>query len=85
VIVTGNRSGEPPDLEELKKVASVASPHQVPVLVGSGVNTGNIVEFSHYANGFIVGSCFKKDGKIHNAVEPGRVVELMRILKTITN
>jgi len=78
VIITGLRTGEPTtldDVEVAKKAAGGTS-----VLVGSGVNPNNIQEFSQYAQGFIVGSYLKKDGKLKNPVDPARVRALVECL-----
>src|SRR5207245_6156939 len=58
VIVTGARTAEPPDLAELRRVKKAA---QVPVVIGSGMTPGNIKTYYPLAEGFIVGSAFRKD------------------------
>ena len=50
------------------------------MLVGSGVNPNNIREFSQFAQGFIVGSYLKKDGKLKNPVDSARVRALVECL-----
>jgi hypothetical protein len=47
------------------------------VLVGSGVGTGNLADYRHWADGFIVGSSLKVDGRVTGPIDPRRVRELM--------
>ena len=75
IIVTGRRTGEETSLEELLKVKSYTT---LPVLVGSGVTVDNIERYWRYADGFIVGTYFKKNGVTTNPVDIGRVKKLMK-------
>ena len=79
IILTGSRTGAQTDLDELKSVRNLSE--GIPVLVGSGVNDKNINEYSKYADGFIIGSYFKVDGKTTNPVEKERVLKLMEQLR----
>ena len=74
VIVTGARTGRAPALEDVRAARDLFS---MPVLVGSGVTEDNIVEFSRYADGFIVGTYFKKRGE----VDVERVRRLCRLIR----
>lgn len=78
IIITGTRTGEPAILEDVEVAKKVAG--SVSVLVGSGVNPDNIQEYSKYAQGVIVGSYLKKDGKLKNPVDPARVCALVECL-----
>lgn len=61
IVVTGARTGEPPDPQLVRRVVEVS---EVKVLVGSGMNPSNIAKYG-YAHGFIVGTYLKgKDGWI---------------------
>jgi uncharacterized protein len=60
VIVTGPRTGESPDLRELRRVKESA---RVPVVIGSGMTPRNISRYMAWADGFIVGSALREDGK----------------------
>jgi uncharacterized protein len=60
VIVTGPRTGEPPELKELRCAKESAS---VPVFVGSGISSRNISRYMPLADGFIVGSALREGGK----------------------
>jgi hypothetical protein len=74
IIVSGEMTGEeakPSDVDVVKQHT------HLPVLIGSGVTPENIHRVYHRADGFIVGSYFKKDGKGNNFVEDRRVRTFM--------
>lgn len=75
LIITGTATGSPTDAEDLKTVRKATD---LPVLVGSGVTPENFQSVAHYADGFIIGSYFKKDGYWKNGVDAGRVKALCR-------
>jgi len=50
---------------------------RVPLFIGSGIKAETIGEYLPFADGFIVGTSLKKDGVVSNAVEIGRVRELV--------
>jgi hypothetical protein len=50
------------------------------ILVGSGVNTHNAAEFMNIADGFIVGSSLKFNGKLASHVDQKRVAALAKIV-----
>jgi predicted TIM-barrel enzyme len=54
-------------------------------LLGSGVTDGNLRELYQRADGFIVGSYFKKDGHWSQPVDPQRVSQLMTAHATAQN
>jgi len=80
LIVTGPRTGAEVDVEELFRVKKAVLK---PVIVGSGVNIENIDRFWKIADGFIIGSFFKKDGKTENPVDYGRVLRFMNYIKSL--
>jgi uncharacterized protein len=74
VIVTGTVTGEPPRLDDVREAKARCG---LPVLLGSGVNTDNLADHYALADGFIIGSAFKRDGHWTNPVERSRVERLM--------
>jgi len=74
VIVTGMVTGDAPQNAD---VIAVKKKTHLPVYLGSGVTTKNLKSFFSAADGFIVGSEFKRDGKWANAVDPKRVETFM--------
>lgn len=80
VVVTGTATGKsasPSDVAEVKE--SVA----LPVLVGSGVNTHNLLQFKDKADALIVGSAFKQDGVWSKPVEANRVKRFMEAVHSL--
>jgi hypothetical protein len=73
IIVTGNQTGGQANPEEIIKVKISTD---LPVLIGSGITNQNLREYFNLADGFIVGSFFKKDGIAENEVEEERVHKL---------
>jgi hypothetical protein len=69
VIVTGTSTGKQTEPDEVQAVAAAVG---IPVLVGSGVTPANIGQYPQ-ADGFIVGSSVKRDGRWVNAIDAQRV------------
>ena len=70
IIVTGTATGHAPRSED---VAEAKRGTKLPVLLGSGVTAENLSEFYDAADGFIVGSEFKKAGRWAQPVDAKRV------------
>lgn len=70
VIVTGKKTGQETSIEIVEKVKNHID---IPVLIGSGVSPENISEQMSIADGAIVGSSLKVDGKAINPVDKNRV------------
>lgn len=79
VIVTSQFTGINPDKNDLLKAKSAT---QLPVLIGSGMTPENIPEYLPLADGFIVGSSFRKDGKFLEMLEPERLDRFMKVFVT---
>jgi len=80
IIVTGKMTGDPPPLDEVKRVKELVS---CPVLVGSGTRKDNIAEFLKHADGAIVGTSLKEKGILQNPVSVERVKEYTRAVRSI--
>lgn len=81
LIATGQRTGNPTQVGEVREIASAASR---PVLVGSGLNHVNAVDLLTVADGAIVGSAMKEDGVWWRPVSVKRtrvIVEAVRALR----
>ena len=76
VIVTSQFTGIQPDQNDLLKAKSAT---KLPVIIGSGMTAENIEEYLPLADGFIVGSYFRKDGKFLETLEPARIQKFMRV------
>lgn len=70
VIATGQRTGNSATIEEIETIGGAT---HLPLLVGSGVTAGNVVEILTRTSGVIVASSLKEGGVWWNPVEPLRV------------
>jgi predicted TIM-barrel enzyme len=75
VIVTSQFTGINPDKNDFLKAKRAT---KLPVLIGSGMTAENIQEYLPLADGFIVGSYFRKDGKFLEKLEPERLNQFMK-------
>lgn len=78
MIVSGSATGQPPSAEDVREAKSHCG---IPVLLGSGIDLDNLALFFDDADGFIVGSSLKRDGKWTNSVEAQRVGALVGRVK----
>jgi uncharacterized protein len=79
LIVSGDGTGLPTDLDDLNEVRRTCP--NARILLGSGVNVQNVAQYLSAADGFIVGSSLKTGGKLASPVDPKRVAALLRALK----
>jgi len=79
VLVTGNRTGEPPRTEDLRAARAAAG--SVPVLAASGVTPENATAWIPYCSGFIAGTWLKRDGQVGNPVDRERVRALVAAVR----
>jgi membrane complex biogenesis BtpA family protein len=79
--VSGLTAGSATDESVLKSVKE-AVPETV-VLVNTGCRTDTIQQFLSIADGAVVGTTFKYDGKFKNQVDKNRVREFMNIVKAV--
>ncbi len=81
LIVSGSGTGKPADREKLRQVKAAAG--TTPVLIGSGVHESQLESLAPLADGFIVGTAFKRNGQTREPVDPGRVTDFMKRLKNL--
>jgi len=74
IVVSGKATGKPVDVEKLA-LARRISP--VPVLVGSGTSYDNLPHLWEHADGFIVGTWLKREGRVENEVSLERAKKLV--------
>ena len=79
LIVSGVGTGQAADMADVERVRR-ACPNSK-LLLGSGVNATNVKNYLRFADGVIVGSSLKKDGKLANAVDPKRVAALVKAMR----
>lgn len=80
VIVTGARTAEPPSLQELRRVKKNA---RVLVLIGSGITTRNLKSYFPLADGFIVGSTFRAEGRFLGVLQRERLDNFMKAFRAL--
>lgn len=78
VIVTGARTGESPDLRELRRVKKAA---KVPTVIGSGMTPENIRSYLPVADGFIVGSTLREDGDFLGRLNTARLQRFVKAFR----
>ncbi len=79
LIVSGAGTGKAADIGDVERVRATC-PH-AKILLGSGVNLQNVKDFLQIADGVIVGSSLKRDGKLANPVDARRVAALARAVE----
>lgn len=67
LIISGTATGAAPDLDRLRQARSLLP--EAPLLVGSGANVGNLSAIAEFADGAIVGSALKVEGRAQNPVD----------------
>jgi membrane complex biogenesis BtpA family protein len=81
ILIAGLMAGAEPDLSAIAE-AKDAIGNDVPVLMNTGARQDNIGQFLEVADGVIVGSSLKVDGRTWNPVDPARVARFMdRVLE----
>jgi len=81
VLVSGPMTGEPAPLSHLEAVKKAVP--EVPVLANTGVNHENVAEVLKIADGCIVGTALKVDGKTFNPVDPERARAFMARVREV--
>jgi membrane complex biogenesis BtpA family protein len=79
LIVSGAGTGLQADLADVERVRRTCPGTKI--LLGSGVTLENLPDFLPVADGFIVGSSLKLNGRLANPVDPKRVAALVRALR----
>lgn len=74
LILTGSRTGRPPEVEALRAVAAALAGR--PLLIGSGLAPENAPELLAHVQGAIVGSVLERGGRAGEPVEEARVVRM---------
>jgi uncharacterized protein len=75
VILSGWATGSPPSLEDLELATAAAQ--GTPVLIGSGATIDNVGHLLTAADGVIVSSSLKRQGKREQPIDPNRVSQFV--------
>ena len=78
LIISGVGTGQAADPEEVERVRRACP--QTKLLLGSGVSVTNVKDYLRFADGVIVGSSLKREGKLANPVDPKRVAALIKAM-----
>lgn len=81
LIVTGRKTGGPTNPDDLRRVKGAVP--EWPVLVGSGMSVEDVDEVLSIADGAIVGSSLKFDGRPENLIDPARAETLMEAVRRV--
>jgi membrane complex biogenesis BtpA family protein len=76
LVVSGVATGAPTPLGDVERVRAAVPDH--PILVGSGVTPETVRDLLRVADGAIVGTWVKRDGRTTAPVDPARVAALAR-------
>ncbi len=75
IIVTSKFTGVKPSKSDLVKAKKAT---KLPIVIGSGMTPENIKNYLPHADGFIVGTTFRKDGKFLEELVPERLDKFMK-------
>ncbi|AFY79458.1 membrane complex biogenesis protein, BtpA family [Pleurocapsa sp. PCC 7327] len=81
VILSGWATGSPPSFEDLELATTAAK--GTPVLIGSGATWENIGQLMKAADGAIVASSLKRNGKITEPIDPIRVAQFVEAARQV--
>ena len=81
ILVSGQITGEPADLKDLKQTKDFLP--DIPVLANTGVKIENVDKTLSIADGVVIGSSLKINGDTWNPVDPVRASDFMNKVKKI--
>lgn len=79
LIVSGVGTGQAANLADVERVRTACP--KAKLLLGSGVTLANVRDYLRLADGVIVGSSLKRDGKLANPVDARRVAALVKAMR----
>jgi uncharacterized protein len=81
VILSGGATGHPPDSQDLALAKAAAE--ETPVFIGSGASWDNVGQLMQFADGVIVSSSLKRQGKRTNPIDPNRVSRFVETARQV--
>jgi membrane complex biogenesis BtpA family protein len=75
LIVSGSGTGRPTDPSHARQVKQAAG--SAPMFIGSGVTADTAAQYLPHCDGFIIGSAFKRDGRVEEPVDAARVAAIV--------
>jgi uncharacterized protein len=82
IILSGWATGSPPSFEDLELACAAAN--GTPVFIGSGASWENITQLMKVADGAIVASSLKRNGKITEPIDPIRVAQFVEAARQVS-
>ena len=79
LIISGAETGEPADVQRLARTRAAVD---APILIGSGLTAANARDYTD-ADGAIVGTSVKRDGRVDMPVDTARVERVVRAFKQL--
>ncbi|MEL7087651.1 MAG: BtpA/SgcQ family protein [Planctomycetota bacterium] len=84
VVVSGRGTGkatDPNELQEVRRIMNGLGGRAVPIFVGSGASARTAAALLESADGLIVGTSVKRDGRLDRPVDPARVAAVLAAAK----
>jgi membrane complex biogenesis BtpA family protein len=81
LVVSGVATGKETDYNDV--LAARQGAPDAPILIGSGVSQANLARFLPVADGVLVGTSLKVDGRVENPVDISRVRNLVSLKRTL--
>jgi uncharacterized protein len=75
IIVTGDWTGEPAKIRDINKIKKTLP--DASLVIGSGITKDNIAKYTDKVNDFIVGTAFKKNGRVD--------IEYVKVITSVLN
>jgi len=79
-VITSQFTGMEPKADDLVKASGAT---QLPLIIGSGMTPENISKFYGLADGFIVGSAFRKNGNFLDELDQQRLQSFMKAFRKL--
>jgi membrane complex biogenesis BtpA family protein len=79
LILSGSGTGVATSLRDLEQVRAACP--RARLLVGSGITAETVLNYLRLADGVIVGSSLKRQGRVHQPVDPKRVAALAKMIR----
>jgi membrane complex biogenesis BtpA family protein len=80
IIITGQFTGVEPAVQDLDQARQAT---KLPVVIGSGMTLSNIKSFFSLADGFIVGSTFRRNGYFLEELDSERLAEFLSVFQRL--
>ncbi len=81
LVITGRATGDAPEISDLENVREALP--DLPIFVGSGSNKDNVSDLLELADGIIVASSLKRQGKLENPIDLSKIRTLVEAVKKV--